>query len=87
LENALLIYDEIGKSALTRFYRDFFAVAHRGGLPIAIFTPTWRANRHRISEAQITTDVNGVKILGGCCGTSREHLQYLVDHIHGEQSA
>ncbi|WP_211232806.1 homocysteine S-methyltransferase family protein [Desulfatirhabdium butyrativorans] len=26
----------------------------------------------------------GVTMLGGCCGTRREHLQYLVDHIHGE---
>ena len=22
----------------------------------------------------------GVTILGGCCGTSKEHLQYLADH-------
>lgn len=84
LENALLIYDDTGKSTLTRLYQDFIAVAHKGGLPITICTPTWRANRHRISEARITDDVNGVKILGGCCGTSRDHLQYLVDHIRSE---
>jgi len=23
----------------------------------------------------------GMKILGGCCGTGREHLQYIVDHL------
>ena len=23
----------------------------------------------------------GVKILGGCCGTGREHLEYIVEHI------
>ena len=23
----------------------------------------------------------GIKILGGCCGTGREHLRYIVDHI------
>lgn len=25
----------------------------------------------------------GVKILGGCCGTGTEHLEYLVDNING----
>jgi len=24
----------------------------------------------------------GVKILGGCCGTGKQHLQYIVDHIN-----
>jgi methionine synthase I (cobalamin-dependent) len=23
----------------------------------------------------------GLKILGGCCGTGVDHLQYLVEHI------
>ncbi len=27
----------------------------------------------------------GVKILGGCCGTSAGHLRYLVEHINGSQ--
>jgi len=59
LENALLIYDETGKRALTRLYQEFIAVAHKGGLSITICTPTWRANRLRISEAGVTDDVNG----------------------------
>jgi methionine synthase I (cobalamin-dependent) len=25
----------------------------------------------------------GVKILGGCCGTTGIHLRYIVDHIDG----
>ncbi|MCF8106433.1 MAG: homocysteine S-methyltransferase family protein [Desulfohalobiaceae bacterium] len=28
----------------------------------------------------------GLRILGGCCGTGLEHLQYLVDNIHREQA-
>lgn len=59
LENALLIYDGTGKRALTSLYQDFIAVAYKGGLPITICTPTWRANHHRISEARVTNDVNG----------------------------
>jgi S-methylmethionine-dependent homocysteine/selenocysteine methylase len=27
----------------------------------------------------------GIKILGGCCGTSYKHLKYLVDNIQSEQ--
>ena len=27
----------------------------------------------------------GIKILGGCCGTSYEHLQYIVQNVNSEQ--
>jgi homocysteine S-methyltransferase len=27
----------------------------------------------------------GVKILGGCCGTSYEHLQYIAQNVYSEQ--
>jgi methionine synthase I (cobalamin-dependent) len=26
----------------------------------------------------------GIKILGGCCGTRLEHLQYIIDNMHSE---
>ena len=29
----------------------------------------------------------GVKILGGCCGTGLEHLQYIVNNIHNESGS
>lgn len=59
LENALLIYDADGQSALAHLYQNFIAVAHKGDIPITLCTPTWRANHGRISEAQVTNDVNG----------------------------
>lgn len=59
LENALLIYDRTGQNALTRLYQGFIAVARKGGVPITISTPTWRANHERLAEARITHDVNG----------------------------
>lgn len=58
LENALLFYEEAGKRALSRLYHGFIDVALRGGVPITICTPTWRANQERISAAQITDNVN-----------------------------
>ncbi|MEN8689904.1 MAG: homocysteine S-methyltransferase family protein [Desulfobacterales bacterium] len=58
LENALLIYDDVGRTALTRVYRDYVSIARPAGVPILICTPTWRANPERISAAGITRDVN-----------------------------
>ena len=59
LENSLLIYEESGKIELSKLYQGFINVAHTGGVPITICTPTWRANQERILTAHITKDVNG----------------------------
>jgi homocysteine S-methyltransferase len=59
LENALLIYEEADKKELTELYQDFIDIAYKGDVPITICTPTWRANKERISEAHISDDVNG----------------------------
>ncbi len=59
LENALLIYEEAGRAALSSLYQGFINVAQEADVPIFICTPTWRANRERISGAHITSDVNG----------------------------
>jgi len=59
LENALLIYDDVGRTALTGVYRDYVSIARQARVPILICTPTWRANLERISAAGVTSDVNG----------------------------
>jgi S-methylmethionine-dependent homocysteine/selenocysteine methylase len=58
LEHALLIYDESGKKLLSKLYNGFIIVARQSEIPITICTPTWRANYERISEADITRNVN-----------------------------
>lgn len=58
LEHALVIYDESGRKLLSEIYNGFIIVARQAGLPITICTPTWRANYERISEADITRNVN-----------------------------
>ena len=58
LENALLIYDETGKRALYNLYQRYIDIAWNYAIPMAICTPTWRANRERISEAHIIDDLN-----------------------------
>ncbi len=59
LENAALIYDPDGKRAMLNIYKGFITVAYEADLPIIICTPTWRANRERIIEADIKRDING----------------------------
>jgi len=58
LENAMLIYTPEGRAALTALCREYIDVARAVQLPIALSTPTWRANQERLSEAQIKMDVN-----------------------------
>lgn len=62
LENSLLIYSEIGSTALTRLYHTFIDVSRRAGVPIIICTPTWRANRKRVAAADISNDLNGAAV-------------------------
>ena len=57
LENALLIYDKTGRSTLTDIYGDYASIATRAGVPMIMFTPTWRANPHRIAAARVNRNL------------------------------
>ena len=59
LGNALFIYDEVGKKALSELYHSFVSLARKAEVPITIFTPTWRANHERLAETNIKRNVNG----------------------------
>lgn len=58
LVHALLIYDEAGQRELSRLYNTYISIAHKAGLPILMCTPTWRANKERLSAAGLSRDVN-----------------------------
>ena len=58
LLNALLIYEESGKKELLSFFDKYVSVADRAGVPMLICTSTWRANRERVTESGVETDVN-----------------------------
>lgn len=58
LVHALLIYDKAGQRELSHLYNEFISVARKAGVPIIICSPTWRANKERLSEAKISRDVN-----------------------------
>jgi homocysteine S-methyltransferase len=66
---------QANSSSLDHAQLDGSAVLHQDDLQ------HWGDNMLRLNR------IYGVKILGGCCGTDSDHLQYLVDHATGFQSA
>jgi len=49
--NAGLIYDDLGRRALEKIYRQYIAVGLKFNLPILLSAPTWRANPDRIEAS------------------------------------
>jgi S-methylmethionine-dependent homocysteine/selenocysteine methylase len=58
LVNAPLVLHDPGRQALEAIYQEYVDVARAASLPLFLCTPTWRANRERVSEAGITTAIN-----------------------------
>lgn len=58
LLNAPLIYAQNGQKALTELYKEYVTVAIDSEHPILLFTPTWRANRSRVQEANCPESIN-----------------------------
>ena len=63
LTNALMVNDEAGRKILSSIYREYISVAEQADVPILMCTPTWRANRERLEEAGVDSDVNGDAVL------------------------
>lgn len=53
LSNALMIYDEAGKSLLEKIYREYLDIAETSDLPIMLLAPTWRTNKERTKNANV----------------------------------
>ncbi|OIO73971.1 MAG: hypothetical protein AUJ57_03325 [Zetaproteobacteria bacterium CG1_02_53_45] len=58
LINAPLIYDEVGRSALADIYQAYIDIALQADIPFLMCTPTWRANRARVSGAKASSCIN-----------------------------
>jgi S-methylmethionine-dependent homocysteine/selenocysteine methylase len=63
LENALLIYENSGRAALSEIYDSYASIAIQADVPMAIFTPTWRANPERMAEARVGRNVNSDAVM------------------------
>jgi len=53
-----LIYDDVGRQELSALYSSYITVAESSGFPIIVLTPTWRADREKLSDAGITKTLN-----------------------------
>jgi S-methylmethionine-dependent homocysteine/selenocysteine methylase len=58
LVNAPLIYDAAGRNALARIYKDYIDIACAAGRPFLMCTPTWRADRARVFDADVPRSIN-----------------------------
>ncbi|OGM03199.1 MAG: hypothetical protein A2008_08385 [Candidatus Wallbacteria bacterium GWC2_49_35] len=59
LLNAALVYEERGREILEKIYRQYLDIGKSNGMPMLIFTPTWRANKDRIAGSPYKSrDVN-----------------------------
>jgi homocysteine S-methyltransferase len=58
LVHSLLIYDEIGREELSNLYCACISIAVKARVPIIILTPTWRADKKKLSDAGIAKNLN-----------------------------
>ncbi|MCK7547888.1 homocysteine S-methyltransferase family protein [Marinobacter koreensis] len=58
LVNAPLIYDPEARDVMGAIYLEYMRLAENAQLPILVCTPTWRANRARVRDADISDTVN-----------------------------
>ena len=57
--HAALIYDEKGGGAMAAIFRQYMDIGQRYGVPMLTYTPTWRANKERLTRAGFDQNVNG----------------------------
>lgn len=53
LSNSLMIYSDEGKILLENIYREYLDIAFTSTLPIMMLTPTWRANKERVTKSNL----------------------------------
>ncbi len=62
LVNALLIYTETGRKLMESLYREYLDIAREAALPMILCSPTWRANRERVSAGRAPEQISGDNI-------------------------
>ncbi len=58
LVHSPLIYDKAGRSELTKLYLEYIDIALGAKLPFFMDAPTWRANRERVYESNVSRSIN-----------------------------
>ena len=58
LVNAPLIYDHAGREVLSNLYQSYIDIAAEADLPFLMCTPTWRANKSRVLNSNVSQSIN-----------------------------
>lgn len=58
LVNAPLIYSEAGRNALRQIYHEYISIAMEASVPFFMVTPTWRCNRDRVMQSDLSHEIN-----------------------------
>lgn len=56
--HSLLIYDELGREALSNLYCSYISIAENSKVPMVVLTPTWRSDLEKLTEAGIKKNLN-----------------------------
>ncbi len=66
VHHAGFVYDRQGRHVLANLYGQYLAIGQRAGVPMILFTPTWRANPERLNHAGLDNrdaNADGVRFL------------------------
>jgi homocysteine S-methyltransferase len=58
LVHAQFVTNEPGRNALRDVYQGYLDVANEAQLPLLLCAPTWRANKERVQQAGVNSDIN-----------------------------
>ena len=58
LASSLLVLSSEGRGILSGFVREYISIARDAGLPIVLGSPSWRVDKVRCAEENITVDLN-----------------------------
>ncbi|MBW2409401.1 MAG: homocysteine S-methyltransferase family protein [Deltaproteobacteria bacterium] len=82
IANAGLIYDQAGKQAMTRIYRQYIDIASRYRLPMIVSAPTWRASSERINKSAYSGRETMVKDCADFINRIRQDVSQSADCIY-----
>jgi S-methylmethionine-dependent homocysteine/selenocysteine methylase len=58
LVHSPFIYDSIARVELANIYNEYIDIANKYSVPMLLSTPTWRANKERVSNSNICPTIN-----------------------------
>lgn len=85
LVHAPLIYSENGRAALGQLYTEYLGIAEASDCPIMLCTPTWRANKERVtnSNSPETINADAARFLQGVVASAERKVPVKIGGLIG----